>query len=35
MALATRQRFTDRLVDLKSGQISREIFVSEEIYHIE
>ena len=35
MALATEQRFTDRLVDLKSGQISREIFVGEEIYQIE
>ena len=35
MAIANRQRYTDNLVDLKSGQISREIFVSEEIYQIE
>ncbi len=35
MAIAARKQFTDNLVDLKSGQISREIFVSEEIYQME
>ena len=35
MAIANRQRYTDNLVDLKSGQISREIFVSDEIYQVE
>lgn len=32
MATKTKGRFVDGLVDLKSGQISREIFVNEEIY---
>ena len=32
MATKTKGRFVDGLVDLKAGQISREIFVNEEIY---
>ncbi len=32
MATKTKGRFVDELVDLKAGQISREIFVNEEIY---
>lgn len=35
MAIATGHRFKNHMVDLERGQISREIFVSEEIYQIE
>jgi len=35
MAIAGKQRFTGGLVDLATAQISREIFVNEEIYQEE
>ena len=35
MAVASRKRFQNNLVNLKTGQISREIFVNEEIYQRE
>ena len=35
MAIAPSQRYSDRYVNLSNGQISREIFVNEEIYQHE
>jgi nitrite reductase/ring-hydroxylating ferredoxin subunit len=35
MAIERKNRYTDGLVDLAAGQISREIFVNEEIYQEE
>ena len=35
MATKTRTKYVDGLVDIKGGQISREIFVNEEIYREE
>ena len=33
MATASAEGYRSDLVDMKAGQISREIFVNEEIYH--
>lgn len=35
MAIAPNQKYKDAYVDLSKGQISREIFVNEEIYQRE